>query len=262
MSKVAVIDLDSIIYVSGHPNKKLDEFGNPIKEDNKFVYIEKNAQELIDSARSLMQSILIKSGATHYIAFVKGRNTTKFRLAINSEYKQNRKDLKYPVWLGFLKQYYITEWNAVEVNDMEVDDMCKITYLNTPNSYIVAIDKDLLSLEGKHYNWRKDEWITNTKEQEDNYFWTSMITGDTIDNIKGIEGKGKVFANKLLVDSKCPPARVLKAYIEKYGEYEGIQNYYKNYMCLKILEKSNAFVTPSAIEFNLNVEKGDNKEVF
>lgn len=262
MSKIAIIDLDSVIYSAGHPNKVLDKDGQPKKEDGKFVYIEKNAEELVDSARSLITNILVKSKATHYIAFVKGRNTIKSRLAINPEYKQNRKGVA-PVWFNFLKEYYITQWKAVAVDNIEVDDAINITYLEgnpSDNYFRCCIDKDLLNLYGENYNWRTDEWFKITSDEENNYFWKSMIIGDTIDNIKGIEGKGKVFAEKLLSDSKCPPARVIKAYIEKYGEIDGITKYYQNYSCLKILEKSNGFVTPSPVEFKLDVIKEtDNK---
>lgn len=262
--KCAIIDLDSVIFTAGHPNKQLDENGFPMRteDDKKFLYIEKSADELIESARELMISILTKSGATHYIAFVKGSNTLKGRKDINPEYKANRK-LESPVWFNFLKDYYITQWKAVEVNDMEVDDAVNISYLNTKDSFRCAIDKDLLSLQGTNYNWSKNEWIENTYVQEERYFWTSMITGDTIDNIRGIPGKGIKYAEKLFnvspeisTDLMC---KVLIAYVSEFANRDiGIKEFSKNYFSLKILDGFPGFVCPEIIEFNLNEYKETN----
>ena len=64
-----------------------------------------------------------------------------------------------------------------------------------------------------------------------------MIIGDSSDNIKGIPGKGKAFVNKLF-EEQTNNLRdlVFKTYLEHFGEYLGIQEFYKNYMCLKILD--------------------------
>lgn len=268
-NKTAVVDLDSIVYTAGHPSKKLDEFGEPIRENNKFVYIEKDAKELIDSARNIMEQILLSCKADSYIAFVKGKNTIKSRLEVNSGYKQNRKG-EYPVWINFLADYYITQWNAVVVDNMEVDDAVNIVRLQIPNSFIVAKDKDLLSLEGTHFNWNIHKWVTVSESEAEYNFWSDMIIGQPGDNIKGIPKKGKKFAEQLYeecsfdlkgVQTQIQVFRdeVFDYYIKYFGESIGIQEFYKNYMCLKILEKSDGFVTPNPIEFKLDVKERNNR---
>lgn len=67
-----------------------------------------------------------------------------------------------------------------------------------------------------------------------------MITGQTGDGIKGIPGKGKVFADELL--SSCDliglkyPSVVLNEYITQFGIDNGIEEFYKVYKCLKIVD--------------------------
>ena len=66
-----------------------------------------------------------------------------------------------------------------------------------------------------------------------------MIIGDSTDNIKGLEGKGKAFADKLLInidDEESLRTTVFEEYINQYGEYKGIEKFYQNYKCLKIMD--------------------------
>lgn len=256
--KTAVIDCDSILFTAAHPNKVLDDDEQPIKEDGKFVYKEKSEEEMFISLDELMSSILTKCNADAYIAFIKGKGN--YRYQHNSEYKANR-PTESPHWWKSLKQYCITKWNAVEVNGIEVDDAVNITRLSITDSFIVALDKDLLSLEGTHYNWRKDEWVTNTQREAEYKFWCDMITGQSGDNIKGIPGKGIKFAEKVL-DNEVLLANdveyiqmVIDEYIKYFGEYKGIQEFHKNYMSLKILESYENFAIPNINKLNNNVEE-------
>lgn len=246
-SKTAVIDLDSVMFSIAHPNKILDESGVPIKENGKFVYIEKSIGEMYGSADHIMSSILKLSEADSYIAYVKGKGN--FRYVTNADYKANRPK-ESPHWWKAIKEYLLVHWFATEVNNIEVDDAVNITRLQLPNSFICAIDKDLLSLEGTHYNWRKNEWVTVSKEEAYYKFWSDMIIGQSGDNIKGIPGKGEVAAKAIMEDSKCPPARIIKNYIQHFGEYEGIKQFYKNYISLKILDNYEEFQIPNISKVN------------
>lgn len=246
-SDIAIIDLDSVMFTIAHPNKVLDENGVPKKENGKFVYIEKSIDEMYNCADQIMSSILKLSKAKGYIAFIKGKGN--FRYSANSDYKANRPE-ESPHWWKPVKQYLINNWFAIEVNDIEVDDAVNITRLNIPNSFICAIDKDLLFLEGKHYNWRKNEWVETTKEEAHYKFWSDMIIGQPGDNIKGIPGKGVAAAKSILKDSVCFSATIIENYIQHFGEYEGIKQFYKNYISLKILESYEGFSIPQISKVN------------
>ena len=143
------------------------------------MYQEKTEQECLDSCDSLMHLILSRSKAEAYIGFVKGKGTTTERLKYNPDYKSNR-GTEPPKFWKLCKDYMIEKWRVIEANGAEVDDYVNITRLLLKNAYIVAIDKDLLSLRTYdmcHYNWRKNEWIEVDRYQADYKFWKSMIVG-------------------------------------------------------------------------------------
>lgn len=268
--KVAIIDLDSVMFTILQGNKVLGNNGEPIKEDGKFVYTEKSERELLDSADSIMTKILTDTEAKEYIAFIKGYKTTDTRKSANPDYKANRPTQSPKMW-NFIKEYLMSKWRVTQCNNIEVDDAVRLTYnyyskFMGLDCFTVAIDKDIINLEGKAYNWRKEEWITTTAEQANQYFWKSMITGDTIDCIKGIPGKGEKYVEKLfLLNAGKLSLRdlVFNEYIAYFGEYRGIEEFFKNYKCLKVLEELEGFVYPNSVKFELQekvVEKIEDKE--
>lgn len=167
-----------------------------------------------------------------------------FRYDIYDKYKANRKyeEVKH---LHDTKQYLIDKYNAIGHKGLEADDLVCI-YKNkfTELGYeciIISPDKDILNLEGKHYNPRKNEWCTTSKQDAELYFWKSMIIGDTIDGLPGIKGIGEVGATKLLDDKQIDIFKsyrniVFEKYCEVYGEKYGIEMFYKMYNCLKMVD--------------------------
>jgi 5'-3' exonuclease len=124
---------------------------------------------------------------------------------------------------------------------IEADDAVSI-YKNMydtmgKESIICSPDKDVLMLPGKHFNYRKMEFVVTNEAEAEYTFWTDMIAGQSGDNIKGIPGKGPAFAKKLFEENPSVRYRtsVLNAYIDHFGEREGIYEFYKNYMVLKIM---------------------------
>lgn len=252
-NKIAVIDLDSVAFTIGHPNKILDYLGNPkrTEDGSKFIYQDKTEDELIFSCNSLMNSILIKGKFTHYIGFIKGLNTISYKRVYDPEYKNDRKK-ETPIWWNFVKRQLIENWGAIESNNIEVDDACNITRINLVNSYLCCIDSDLLSLSGYHYNWSKNEWISTSITNENYSFFSAMITGSH-NNTKGIPKKGIKHVEKVLqrlFSREKMSNIVFEEYIKYLGEENGIREFYKNYFCLKTLDKLDGFIIPEPIEFN------------
>jgi len=245
--KIAIIDLDSVCYTIGHGNKITLPDGSFKKEGNRLVYQEKTDSELIDAANKVMSDILRSCGATHYIGYMKGFNTTDSRKAINPNYKAQR-STEPPKWWNFVQNQLHLEWKAVYVDDIEVDDAVNITKLQLSDSFIVAIDKDLLSLPGTHYNWRKGEWTTVASEEAAYRFWSDMIVGQPIDNVKGIPGKGEAFTKKLFEQESNYPNATFNAYIKFFGVDSGIKEFYKNYVSLRLLDYAPNFSIPLPVE--------------
>lgn len=267
--KTAIIDIDSVMFSIGNPNKILDAYGIPVKKDGKFVTIEKTEEELADSCEFIMNKILTNSNCNDYIAFVKGNDTTKTKRLIDPNYKADRSTTS-PQWWQFVRGYLVNNWGVIEAHGAEVDDFVNITRLQIPDSFMCCIDSDLLGLEGTHYNWKKNnlvgEWITTTAEQAEYKFWSDMICG-THNNTKGLPGKGIVYFKNFVLEhvellGNSFHGATLNAYLTHFGEELGIEEFYKNYKMIKILNKFEEFVIPEPIKFKKNEELSEEKGIF
>ena len=142
----------------------------------------------------LLDSILVKTNATGYRAFLTGANN--FRKLIYPEYKANRIAPK-PKHLKDLQQYSIEKLNAEYAPDtLEADDALAIN--QTEDTIICTLDKDLLQVPGKHFSWeingkgwsRPDTFLEQTEIEGLRLFYKQCLKGDSSDNVRGIEGIG------------------------------------------------------------------------
>lgn len=186
---IALIDMDLVVFRSA------------ASAENDPIGIAKyRAEELLDN-------ILNKVAATEYKAYLS--SDTNFRKEIYPEYKAQRSPIK-PVHLLAMKEYAVAKMNAIVSPDgLEADDMLGIEqdkFFHTTT--ICSLDKDLLQIPGHHFQWeigtskwtKPDNWLTQTELEGYRLFYQQAIKGDPTDNIKGIKGKGKVFAEKALAD--------------------------------------------------------------
>lgn len=195
-------------------------------EDTEFVY----ARQRLDIR---INNILSASGCSSYKLFVSGEGN--FRKEICPLYKANRTQAS-PKWREELRLYLIKEWGAIECNGYEADDACGIH--QGQDTIICGIDKDLLQIPGKHYQWpivrkgvvvREGRFWDVSEEQGWRALFTQALTGDVSDNIKGIRGIGSVKAAKILADCKTEEdmyAAVWYQYI--LDNPEGEQQFHKN----------------------------------
>jgi DNA polymerase-1 len=197
---VALIDMDLVVFRCA-ASAENDEL-------NIAIY---RVEELLDN-------ILQKTNASEYKAYLSSK--TNFRKEIYPEYKANRKAEK-PVHLEELRKYAIEKLSAlVSPDGLEADDMLgieqdKVGWWSPHNgeerqysTTICTLDKDLLQIAGNHFSWeigganwnRPDTWIEQSELEGYRLFYEQCIKGDPTDNIKGLPGKGKVFATKALKD--------------------------------------------------------------
>lgn len=162
-----------------------------------------NAGIAIYRMNELMDGILEKTGATEYEAYLTG--SSNFRNAIYPEYKANRLNKPRPQFLPDCRDYAVAEMNAeISPEGLEADDMLGIR--QTDETIICSLDKDLLMIPGKHFQWaingknweKPDTFIDQTYIDGMKLFYEQCIKGDTSDNIKGIEGMGEAKARKAL----------------------------------------------------------------
>jgi 5'-3' exonuclease len=115
--------------------------------------------------------------------------------------------------LGAVRDFLVRKWNGQVLTEAyEVDD--ELAIQAQPNSVICSIDKDLRQIPGEHYNPVKDEFEVVDSEQAALTLYTSMLVGDSSDNLRGIDGLGPVKAGRLLagLDSKEAHLKVQSIY--------------------------------------------------
>ena len=151
----------------------------------------------------LMREIIEATQATEYMSFLSGSNS--YRKHINPLYKANRKDMVPPRFLQDCREYLVTEWRSKLGHGLEADDLLGI--YQADDTIICSIDKDLLMIPGKHYNFVKQEWYDVSVEQGNRHFWKQMLIGDKTDNIIGVQGLGPVKSARLIdpceTDQEC-----------------------------------------------------------
>lgn len=242
--KIALIDADTLIFYAVY---------------NKANEVDKSLDDCKKHIDDLIKNILNYTKSTHYLLFLTvGKN---FRYTIYPDYKANRKKLEKPRYFDAVKEYLVSKYKAIYHFGLEADDLCLIYNKKYLNSFICSTDKDILNLQGSLFNYKNYKWINNDKKTADLYFWGSMITGDSIDNIKGIPKKGEKFAEhiKEISEKTNTPmyTLVLKEYINHFGEYLGVQEFYKNYMCLKMKEEYDQLELVSPIKWELTITNED-----
>lgn len=247
-SKIALWDIDFLPYYVCH-NKKLDNGEVEEKSLN-------DCKQLTDD---FITTVNLTINADYFIGCLTVGKC--FRYNIYPEYKANRKYSDKPKHFDAIKEYLITKYNCNYNHNLEADDLVVIykNQLVDHECIIISPDKDILMLEGKHYNPRINTWVYTNKQEANKHFWKSMITGDSVDNIKGLPGKGEKFADNLFkalgidVEYYTP---VFNEYLSHFGEFKGIEEFYKNYRCLNILDKWDGIELPRLI----NIEKEGSEE--
>lgn len=196
----------------------------------------KTLEECYEAVESIISSINNRISATHFIGFMtKGKC---FRYDIFPNYKGNRKYDKLPDYINEVKQYLIDKYGFKYIEGYEADDLLVSYYNNNKDKNIIVVshDKDIFKLLPKVFNPRVFKFKFNTEYQSYKAFWTSVVCGDPIDGIKGIPGKGPAAAKTILKGRSNYMEKVLNAYIQHFGEYEGIKEFTKNYLCLKLVD--------------------------
>lgn len=130
-----------------------------------------------------MHRILHETNSSSYKGFISGPEN--FRYAIDPEYKANRRDTVRPEWLQPIREHLVVQWNAHVSDGIEADDNLGIE--QTEDTIICSIDKDLLQIPGKHYNFVSGDFKEIDTRTGWINFYTQLIMGDKSDNIPGYD---------------------------------------------------------------------------
>ena len=155
----------------------------------------KDIKKKLDQTIASIMSEL--EGSTGKIA-IKGSDN--FRKEIYPEYKGHRKKElteQEKEFFAYSYDYLQNGWGAIPANGMEADDLLAIWNTEKPG-IIVSIDKDLLQVPGLHFNTRNKEYTNVTEDEGSLLLHTQVLMGDSVDNITGLKGIGKVKAAKVM----------------------------------------------------------------
>jgi DNA polymerase-1 len=114
------------------------------------------------------------------------------------QYKATRMGERRPLVWKPLREWMLAELGARWQPLLEGDDMLGL--LAKQGDVIASIDKDMQTIPGFHYNWdRPQQGVTTvTPEAARRFFLTQVLTGDRVDNYKGVPGIGPVNARRIL----------------------------------------------------------------
>jgi DNA polymerase-1 len=121
-----------------------------------------------------------------------------FRYNVYPEYKANRvfeRKQLFPILTKWIEGRY----HCLRMDFLEADDVMGIMATKEPDKHVIAtIDKDLLQIPGRHYNWMHNKKTTQNVLKADRLFYTQIMAGDPTDNYFGIKGVGPAKARKVL----------------------------------------------------------------
>ena len=188
-----------------------------------------NSDDLLDYINYLREWLYLmteKTGCDKFVGFLTdGRKNFRYKAAKTRPYKGNRKGKPRPKFLDEMKQHLVEHFGFIMDPNLEADDLC-LMYANKLSKegtawIISSPDKDLRQLPGWFYNYRKDSFEKISKEQAEYNFYSSMLEGDSSDNIQGIPKVGAKTAIKILdagiKEGKPLATIVAQEYIKAYG---------------------------------------------
>lgn len=201
---LVLIDADPLAYRAVHS-----------KDNNGISSLCKKVDELF---QEVFEGIREKTGNDfRYKAFLTGQGN--FRYDVDKNYKAQRPEK--PLYLGLVREYIVNNYEAVVTEGEEADDAIAIEATQTPHQpIIVSIDKDFKQVPCLIYNPTRKEWHNPDEQSALRFFYTQVLTGDAVDNIKGVWKVGPKGADKLL-EGATTEEEMWKRCLDAYeGDYD------------------------------------------
>ena len=172
-----VVDADALVYKCGFAAE-----GEPL-------------EYVLSTVKRALLKTKDECNAEEMEVYIKGTGNFRESVAVSKGYKAQRSKKK-PRYYEEIRDYLQTRWGAIQVDEMEADDMVSMLlyedYVATSGKkdkatlILSSPDKDLNNTPGWHHNHTKNEvrWISG--EQALRHFWFQMLAGDKADNIPGL----------------------------------------------------------------------------
>ena len=117
--------------------------------------------------------------------FLTGRGNFRDELATIREYKGNRDPDAKPYHYKSIRRYLVNKWGATVVDGIEADDKVAEIMSGSKDVILVGIDKDLLTIPGRHYHFKTKTFRDVSEQEALVNFYRQCVTGDVVDNIGG-----------------------------------------------------------------------------
>jgi len=152
--------------------------------------------ELTNKVKSAFKQIFEDCQSNDYKLFITNTgedDNFRHKVSVTIPYKANRLKSGKPFHYLAMRQILIQKWGAINVIGQEADDALATEHTKIEqmtgrpfNSVIVSVDKDLLTVAGRHYNINSRKQIEVSKEEAWHNFCRQLLIGDNTDNIPGI----------------------------------------------------------------------------
>ncbi|CAB4130684.1 exonuclease [uncultured Caudovirales phage] len=201
-------------------------------------------------ADQMIQDILADTGSTSYNVYLTG--TGNFRRDISASYKANRPDNRPKHWEA-VREFLVTQHKAIMCNGYEADDEMGVQQdKETMSTVICSIDKDLLQIPGRHYNFVKKLHSVVSPENGLKFLYMQSLIGDRSDNIFGVAGIGPVKAEKALAEL------LPEEWYDKCRElYNDDERFHLNMKLLYIWQKPNDSWEPPQVATTTDSPQGE-----
>lgn len=196
-----------------------------------FATQKKSWKHCEDALKALMSyiygSTVVFPAPSNAETYLTGKGNYRFDIAVTQEYKGNRKGAEKPKHLEKAREYLTNKYGAVTVHGREADDAIAtgVTSFGEPqHSAVASVDKDYLTVPGWLFDFTKGKWTYQNRTDALLMFYGQMLTGDRVDNIRGIHGIGPKKAEKIL-EGLVTEDRMWEAVLETFLENGETEDY-------------------------------------
>jgi DNA polymerase-1 len=223
----ALIDGDILVYLAASVVQKTTDW-----DDGLGAQVSTDMEEAARVARESVQKWASAAGCDSIVVTLSDLDHN-FRKTLTHTYKAHRKAAARPLAFDAVRTSLAEDFKVVTIPGLEADDVMGIMHTSDRyrgKSVIVSLDKDMQTVPGTHFNPKTSKRPARIMPSTATLFWmTQVLTGDTVDNIKGIPKVGPVKAAAIL--GRCRPTlgelwpAVVEAYRQaKLPEAEAILN--------------------------------------
>lgn len=205
IQRIALIDADILVYESAHRSQSAVEW-----EPGEFT-TQASLPEAQADFSGMIESIAQHTSCdTVLLTLTDSAREANFRRDVWPGYKGAREDVAKhrPLLFGALRQWIRETYTVKQKARIEADDTLgilatepEIPRMPAPRDRIIcSIDKDLDTIPGRHFNWRKPElgvYELTVEEADWNFIYQTLI-GDSVDCYPGLKGCGPKTAEKLM----------------------------------------------------------------